>query len=101
MMISPEERTRKPYALPVQCLAYVSLGDMAVRRICDVLIKEMSARGMKVAGRCTIIIIIFKLTLLIQDLQLMENGTPLDLKDMKGRCPFLKLEQVFGESTDL
>lgn len=53
VMISPEERTKKPYALPVQCMAYVSLGDMTVRRICDVLIKEMSARGMKVAGTYT------------------------------------------------
>lgn len=50
VMISPEERTRKPYAIPVQCLAYASLGDMAVRRICDALIKEMNARSMKVAG---------------------------------------------------
>ena len=52
LMISPEERNKKPYALPVQCLAYVSLGDRAVRRICDVLIKEMTDRGMKVAGMC-------------------------------------------------
>ena len=47
-MISPEERNKKPYAPPVQCLAYVSLGDMAVRRICDVFIK-------KVASMCNII----------------------------------------------
>ena len=55
LMISLEERNKKPYALPVQCLAYVSLGDMAVRRICDVLIKEMDDRGMKVAGMCNTI----------------------------------------------
>ena len=57
LTISPEERNKKPYALPVQCLAYISLGDMAVRRICDVLIKEMTDRGMKVAGMCNIIYI--------------------------------------------
>ena len=51
-MISPVEQNKKPYALPVQCLAYVSLGDMAVQRICDLLIKEMTDRGMKVAGMC-------------------------------------------------
>ena len=50
VMISTEERNRKPYALPVQCLAYVSLGDMAVRRICEAVMKEMSRRGMKIAG---------------------------------------------------
>lgn len=53
MMISPEERNKKPYALPVQCLAYVSLRDLATRGICDALIKEMTKREMKVAGKCT------------------------------------------------
>ena len=51
VMISPEERNRKPYAIPVQCLAYTSLTDGAVRRICDALIKEMAHRDMKVAGK--------------------------------------------------
>lgn len=50
VMISPEQRNRKPYALPVQCLAYASLRDEGVRSICDTLIKEMTNRGMKVAG---------------------------------------------------
>ena len=50
VMISPEERNKKPYAIPVQCLAYSSLGDEAVRKICDALIKEMTSQGMEVAG---------------------------------------------------
>lgn len=50
IMISPEERNRKPYALPVQCMPYVGLGDMEVRVITDKVIQEMTNRGMKVAG---------------------------------------------------
>lgn len=50
VMISPEQRVNKPYALPVQCIAYKSLKDKEVRNIANKLIKEMSARGMKVAG---------------------------------------------------
>ena len=49
-MISPEQRSSKPYALPVQCIAYKSLKDSEVRKIANKLVKEMSVRGMKVAG---------------------------------------------------
>ena len=49
-MISPEQRSRKPYALPVQCVPYSSLGDEDVRSLCDKLIREMVNCGMKVAG---------------------------------------------------
>ncbi len=51
VMISPEQRNRKPYALPVQCMPYSSLGDEAVRCISEKLIIEMNKRGMKVAGK--------------------------------------------------
>lgn len=50
IMISPEERNHKPYALPVQCIPYVGLGDLQVRAIIDKLIEQMTSRGMKVAG---------------------------------------------------
>ena len=50
VMISPEERSKKPYALPVQCMAYDSLGDEAVRSISNKLVNEMATRRMKVAG---------------------------------------------------
>lgn len=50
IMISPEERNSKPYALPVQCIPYVGLGDMQVRAIVDKVVEEMTNRGMKVAG---------------------------------------------------
>ncbi len=50
IMISPEARNSKPYALPVQCMPYVGLGDMEVRAITDKVIQEMTSRRMKVAG---------------------------------------------------
>ncbi len=50
IMISPEERCRKPYALPVQCIPYQGLKDVAVRDLFNLVIKEMVQRGMKVAG---------------------------------------------------
>ena len=42
-MISPEERNKNPYALPVQCLAYASLGDNKVHRIFDSLAEEVTS----------------------------------------------------------
>ena len=49
VMISTEDRRRKPYALPVQCIAYRSLKDAEVRHIANRVIQEMK-RNMKVAG---------------------------------------------------
>lgn len=50
VMISPEERNSKPYALTVQCIAYKSITDSEMRKICNNVIKEMTLREMKVAG---------------------------------------------------
>lgn len=50
IMISPEERTRKPYALPVQCIPYTSLTDKQCRQLTDKVISEMHKRRMKVSG---------------------------------------------------
>ena len=50
VMISPEERNCKPYALTVQCIAYKGVKDSEMRTICNNLVKEMHARKMKVAG---------------------------------------------------
>ena len=50
VLISPEERLSKPYALAVQCIAYHNIKDKEVREICNNIVKEMKARGMKVAG---------------------------------------------------
>ena len=50
IMISPEERRQKPYALPVQCVPYRSLTDNMARNLVNKVIKEMLKRRMKVAG---------------------------------------------------
>ena len=40
-MISNEERRKKPYAVPVQCLPYKGLSDLKVRELSNKLIVEM------------------------------------------------------------
>lgn len=50
MMISCEQRNVKPYALPVQCLAYHTINQQVMRRLVSTLLKEMTSRGMKVSG---------------------------------------------------
>ena len=54
-MISSEERRKKPYALPVQCLPYKGLADLTVRDLANAIICEMSKRHMKVAGEVIIL----------------------------------------------
>ena len=49
-LISPSDRNRKPYALPVCCLAYAGLGEAAARNHINGVIKEMQKRDMKVEG---------------------------------------------------
>ena len=51
LMISPEQRNRKPYALPVQCIPYASLKHKTCRKLVNDLITEMHNRHMKVAGK--------------------------------------------------
>jgi len=50
-MISNEERDKKPYALPIQCLPYKGLSDAKVRELANKIILEMVRRGMKVVGK--------------------------------------------------
>ena len=49
-IISSEQREAKPYALPVQCIPYKSLNQQQMRHLVSNLIKEMTSRGMKIAG---------------------------------------------------
>ena len=49
-MISPEDRSRKPYALPVQLLPYRGLKDSTVRDLANKLKMEMKSRDMEVVG---------------------------------------------------
>ena len=49
-MISTEDRRRKPYALPVQCIPYKGLTDAKIRELANKIIAEMTKRKMHVAG---------------------------------------------------
>jgi len=49
-MISNEERNRKPYALPVQCIPYRGISDAKERELANKVIHEMVKREMRVAG---------------------------------------------------
>ena len=49
-LISPSYRNRKPYALPVCCLAYSGLSEATARTHISAVIKEMQKRDMKVEG---------------------------------------------------
>ena len=51
VMISPEQRAKKPCALPVQCLSCNMLKDEKIRSIIDDVIEQMAKKGMKVAGK--------------------------------------------------
>lgn len=49
-MISPSERNRKPYALPLCCIPYVGLNESQARSHIHKVAKEMSEQGMHVEG---------------------------------------------------
>ena len=55
ILISPEERNAKPYALPVQCIPYVGLTDNKARELVNKVIQGMVNRGMHVAGMFQIV----------------------------------------------
>ena len=53
LMISSELRDIKPYALPVQYVPCRSITKQQLRQLVSKLVKEMTSRGMKVAGQYT------------------------------------------------
>ena len=59
-MISNEERNKKPYALPIQCLPYKGLSDSKVCELANHIITEMVQRKMKVAGNDRILLMLCK-----------------------------------------
>ena len=50
LMISAEQRNRKSYAVPVQCVPYVGLKENDVRNLVSVLCRQMIHYGMKISG---------------------------------------------------
>ena len=51
VMISPEQRNRKPYALPVQCVPYATMKHQQCRNLVNKLIDIMEKKEMMVAGK--------------------------------------------------
>ncbi len=49
-MISPSERNRKPYALPIACIPYVGLSEAKARSHISMVAEEMSKQGVCVEG---------------------------------------------------
>ena len=49
-MISNEERSKRSYALPIQCIPYKGLSDAKVQELANKIIREMVKRKMKVTG---------------------------------------------------
>ena len=50
-MISDEERRRKPYAVPIQCVPYRGLTEVLGRKLVKAIVAEMHRRGMYVSGK--------------------------------------------------
>ncbi len=50
IMISTECRSKKPYALPVQCISYVGISVSQMRTILNEVVKAMNDRGMVING---------------------------------------------------
>ena len=54
VLISPEGRDRKPYAIPVQLIPYTGLPQAKIRDVISNVVKEMSIRGMNISGMCNL-----------------------------------------------
>ena len=50
IMISTECRSRKPYALPIQCVSYVGMTVSQMRTILNRVVSAMKERGMDING---------------------------------------------------
>ena len=84
IMISTEDRRRKPYALPVQCLSYHSLKDAQTRKIANKVVQAMTK---KVAGRGKLsMYIAIHCFYNLQDLLLMVSGTAFVCRVTQGPC---------------
>ena len=53
VMISTEDRRKKTYALPIQCIPCQGLKNRQARDFCNKVVKEMEDRNMFVAGVIT------------------------------------------------
>ena len=56
-LISESTRSRKPYAIPVECIPHAGLQDQEFRAIADKIKLEMTKIGMKVEGKKLFIVL--------------------------------------------
>ena len=82
IMISTEACSKKPYALPVQCISYTSLKDNELRGILNVVIKQMVDSEWRLQGNA-----------------LMENGTLCGAMATLALYLFSKSELMYDQST--
>lgn len=50
-MISDERRSKKPYAVPIQCVPYRGMNEVLGRRLVKTIVAEMNRRSMRVSGK--------------------------------------------------
>ena len=100
-MISAEDRRRKPYALPIQCIPYVGLSDAKIRELANKIITEMVKRKMNIAGTDNLILQADSqyLNFYLQDLQQMESGTHCGQKETRGHYQFSKYVLIQEQSS--
>ena len=62
ILIGPDDRKRKPYALPGQNVPYTSLNQQQIRSLVTKVAVTMKNRGMHVTGKYYIHVIMYKWT---------------------------------------
>lgn len=115
LMISSEERSKKPYALPIQCVPYKGLSDTKVRELANHVIHEMVKRGMKVAGKNLNVLILYPVVNFYatgfttdgewNSLRSMGNTRPLSVfqirSNARAKYAHMKLQKLIGMLTPI
>ena len=86
-MISCEDRSRKPYAIPIQCMPYVGMNETNARKRIKAIIKAMVDREMKLEGIFEFGCLGFNyhvIFILMQGLCLMENSITFSTEAIHG-----------------
>ena len=86
-MISCEDRSRKPYAIPIQRVPYVGMNETNARKLIKAIIKAMVDGEMKVAGIFEFGCLGFNyhvIFILMQGLCLMENSITFSTEAIHG-----------------
>lgn len=74
VLISHELRNVKPYALPVQVIAYSSLNESDIRSVVNGVVEAMSGLGMKVSGKKKERVVIMMMIIVLKYTGFVSNG---------------------------